>query len=91
MDIPNPANTSQYNTLSFGGYGFRVVDDTFTPIAEESYAAIQVIEEAEVTAEALAGDDLTSETLAVGLVVYGVFSSVSVASGKVLAYISNRP
>lgn len=59
-----------------------------TPVANEEYRVIQVLEDAVVTATSLAGDSLSAVTLVAGSSVYGLFSAVSCSSGRLLAYIA---
>jgi hypothetical protein len=71
---------------STGDYGFRLVSSTFSQPAGESYRALQIIADATVTTTTLVGDGLTSEALTAGTIIYGKFDTVSVASGKLIAY-----
>jgi len=73
---------------SFGQKGFRRITSSFTPVSGEEYRVIVPVEDAVVTVVSLAGDNLTSVTLPAGYSLYGLFSSVSVASGSVIAYIA---
>ena len=86
-NVNNPAN---YQLAMLGQFGFRKIDDTFTPVAGEYYRIVEVISAtADVTVASEAGDDLTAETLVQGTKIYGLFSSVSVAAGGiVIAYIA---
>lgn len=86
-NVNNPAN---YQLAMLGQFGFRKIDDTFTPVANEYYRIVEVISAtADVTVASEAGDDLTAETLVQGTKIYGLFSSVSVAAGGiVIAYIA---
>lgn len=86
-NVNNPAN---YQLAMLGQFGFRKIDDTFTPVAGEYYRIVEVISAtADVTVASEAGDDLTAETLVQGTKIYGLFSSVSVATGGVvIAYIA---
>lgn len=69
-----------------GDYGFRLLSGGDSSTAGESFRSIQALEDSVVTTTTLAGDALTSVTLTEGMVVFGKFDSVAVASGKVLAY-----
>lgn len=81
------ADTNFYRQ-SFGQKGFRVMTSASTPVANEEYRVIQVLEDAVVTATSLAGDSLSAVTLVAGSSVYGLFSAVSCSSGRLLAYIA---
>lgn len=78
---------SDFQKLAFGRSGFRVIDSSFTPVADEYYTAFAVIEDAVITTTGNQGDNLSSEAISEGSTIYGLFSSISVASGKVIAYI----
>ena len=64
-----------------GQYGFTYIADT-TKVTER-FNAIQIITDAVVTTE---GDVLTALALEAGTIVYGRFTSVTLASGSVIAY-----
>jgi len=81
------ADTNFYRQ-SFGQKGFRRITSSFTPVSGEEYRVIVPVEDAVVTVVSLAGDSLTSVTLPSGYSLYGLFSSVSVSSGSVIAYIA---
>ena len=81
------ADTNFYRQ-SFGQKGFRVITSGFTPVANEEYRVIQVLEDAVVSATSLAGDNLVAVPLISGGSVYGLFSAVSCSSGRLLAYIA---
>jgi len=73
---------------SFGQKGFRRITSSFSPISGEYYRAFIVINDAVVSATSEEGDNLSFETLITGTIIYGLFSSVAVQSGSVLAYIA---
>ena len=79
--------TGDYNAASFGQNGFRVVDSGGGTEANEIYVAIQVIADAVVTTTTDYGDALSSTSISAGTVVFGVFNTITVDSGTVLAYI----
>jgi hypothetical protein len=83
------ADTNFYRQ-SFGQAGFRVITSAFVPVSGEEYRVIVPLETSTVSAVSLGsvGDNLSSVSLPANLAVYGLFSSVTVASGKVLAYIA---
>jgi hypothetical protein len=87
-NVNNPAN---YQLAMLGQFGFRKIDDSFTPIAGEYYRIVEVISAtADVSVTSMVGDGLTAETLVQGTKIYGLFSDVSVAGAGevVLAYIA---
>jgi hypothetical protein len=75
---------------SFGQKGFRLITSTFTPVADEQYRAIVPLDDSTISATSLGaiGDNLASTAIPAGLAVYGLFSSVTVSTGRVLAYIA---
>jgi hypothetical protein len=83
------ADTNFYRQ-SFGQKGFRVITSSFTPVANEEYRVIIPLEDSTVSAVSLGavGDNLSSVAIPAGLAVYGLFSSVTVSAGRVLAYIA---
>lgn len=84
----NLTNQSEYQRTSFAQDGFRVIDNTFAPIAGEEYVAVYCI--ANTTGTTLTtkhGDDLPATDLQQGMVIYGDISAVSTGTGTVLAYI----
>lgn len=86
--------TPNYHQMSFGLYGFRVIQSGFSATAGDVFAALQVIEDADITAtNDPGGDNLTGAvTFAAGSVIYGEFqaSSVSVTTGTVIGYMAKR-
>lgn len=80
------ATQSSYKE-GFGRKGHRYITSSFTQPEAEVYTYFIVLTEASVTyVNALGGDDATAKTLAVGTEVYGEFTTLSVASGEILAY-----
>jgi hypothetical protein len=88
MAFENINAAPNYFRQSFGQKGFRRITSSFVPVAGEEYRVIVPLVDSVVSATALAGDSLTAATLPTGLGVYGLFSSVTVTSGTVLAYIA---
>ena len=78
------------NLGQFGQFGLRVL--TGNAIADERFVAIQVVEDAVISATLTAYNDeigdasITSLALTAGTVIYGRFTALQVASGKVIAY-----
>jgi len=87
INLNNPAN---YQLQDFGQMGFRVIDSTHINVDGETYRTIYVLEDAVVTALTAKADDITSKALLAGTLLHGLFSDVSVTSGKVLAYMAGR-
>ena len=87
INLNNPAN---YQLQDFGQMGFRVIDSTHLNVDGETYRTIYVLEDAVVTALTAKADDITSKALLAGTLLHGLFSDVSVTSGKVLVYMAGR-
>jgi len=92
MSYSNITNPSNFQLQAFGQKGLRNIASGFTPVADEFYRAFTPIEDAVVTATAATnvvnGDSLTSVAIPAGVTIYGLFSAISVASGRVIAYIA---
>ena len=88
MSYSNITNPVNYQLQAFGQNGFRNITSSFTPVSGEFYRAITVISDAVVTVTSTSGDNLSAITLLAGTTIYGLFSAVSVSSGRVLAYIA---
>lgn len=86
-EVINVANIAKG---SAGGYGANFLSDTVahTPATGYVFIAVQVIADAVIAAYAPAygGNTFTGVTLPAGTVIYGRFTSLTLASGKVLAY-----
>ena len=83
--------THNTNLVSFGQFGIRVL--TGNAVATETFGAIQVLEDAVISADLLPyesgeiGDtEITALALEARTVIYGRFTALEVASGKVIAY-----
>ena len=72
------------NLQAFGQSGFDYV--TTGTINSHTYIAISALEDASISATAVGGDSLSSVTIPKGMTIYGKFSSITVSSGKILAY-----
>jgi hypothetical protein len=82
------------NLASFGQFGIRVL--TGNAIADETFIAIQSIEDCVISADLVSLDapdgpiigdsSITSLALTAGTIIYGRFVALEVASGKVIAY-----
>ena len=81
---------------SLGGKGFEFISDTDEHVAPEGmvYIALQVVEDAAIASYKTdegaeikdEGDNFTEALLPVGFVLYGRYTSVKLADGKVIAY-----
>lgn len=84
MSYENITKESNFYQSAVGDYGFKVVSSSES--TSESCRAIQAIETSVVTTTTSVGDALSSITLVEGTIVFGKFDSISVTTGKVLAY-----
>lgn len=72
---------------TFGNRGMRFIDSGFVAVTGESYYYFRVLSEASVTfVNAYGGDNATAKTFAVGEEFYGDFTTLTVASGEIVAY-----
>ena len=76
-----------FQASSFAEYGFRLVEAGFSKPAGEVYRALTFVEDSVVTVTCDSGDGLTAEVFPAGITIYGKFNTISVASGRVIAYI----
>ena len=88
MSYSNVSNPANYQLQALGQKGFRKITSGFSPVADEYYRAIVVVNDAVVTTTSEAGDSRSAESLLAGTVVYGLFSAVSCSSGTIIAYIA---
>ena len=88
MSYSNVSNPANYQLQALGQKGFRKITTGFSPVADEYYRAIVVVNDAVITTTSEAGDNLFAEAVIAGTVVYGLFSAVSVSAGTVIAYIA---
>ena len=72
------------NLQAFGQSGFDYV--TSGTINTHVYIAITVLATASISVTPSSGDALSAVTVPAGVTIYGKFTSVSVASGRVLVY-----
>jgi hypothetical protein len=78
------------NLGQFGQFGLRVLTGNANPA--EDFVAIQVLEDAVISATLVAYDNqigdasITSLALTAGTVIYGRFTALQVASGRIIAY-----
>lgn len=90
MENKNYLNYQNKNLASLGQFGLRVL--TTSSIVGEHFVAILAVEDSVISAsineyEGNIGDtSITSLSLSKGMVIYGRFDNIVVASGKVIAY-----
>ena len=87
-------NESNQSLASFGQFGIRVLTTDAT--AGEAFVAIQALENSVISSDLEAYNTATSElvgdesfaslSLSKGMIIYGRFINLQVASGKVIAY-----
>jgi hypothetical protein len=87
MAYSNLTNPGNYQLASFGQKGFKKVDENDDAITGH-YNSILVIDDASITCTSVNGDGLTTEEVPAGVTIVGMFTSIEVASGVVLAYIA---
>lgn len=87
MSFNTIVREQDFQASSFAEYGFRLIESGFSQPSGEVYRAITFVEDSIITVTSAVGDGLTSETFAAGLTIYGKFNTISVASGRVVAYI----
>jgi len=87
MAYSNLTNPGNYQLASFGQKGFKLVENgTAAPAGH--YNSILVLDDASITCTSVNGDGLTTEEVPAGVTIVGMFTSIEVASGVVLAYIA---
>jgi hypothetical protein len=87
-------NIADLTEETLGGKGFEFISDTAEHVAPEGmvYIALQVVDDAEIAsyetepAGLITGNTFAGESLPAGFVLYGRYTSVKLASGKVIAY-----
>jgi len=88
MSYENVSSPVNFQRQVLGQKGFKKLRTGGTSISGEFYRAITVLADASITVTSEAGEDLNAETIPAGITIYGLFSSVTVVSGDVLAYIA---
>jgi hypothetical protein len=79
---------------SFGGKGFEFITDTVEHVAPKGmvYIALQVVDDAAIASyetdegAEITGNTFTGELLPAGFILYGRYTSIKLASGKIIAY-----
>lgn len=85
-------SANHYHRLSFGDYGFRLLDEdaTTSSTSGESFCTIHCLKDAVISfsSNISTGDSsVSSLDLKEGHILYGDFTSVSIASGIVICYL----
>lgn len=85
-------SANHYHRLSFGDFGFRLLDEdgTTSTITGESFCTIHVLKDAVISfsSNISAGDSsITDLDLKEGHILYGDFSSISITGGIVICYL----
>lgn len=88
MAYENVNATPNFQRQVLGQKGFRKLRTGSASISGEFYRAITVLDDAVITTVSEAGDVLTSEAIPAGITIYGLFSSITVTSGELIAYIA---
>jgi hypothetical protein len=88
MAYENVNATPNFQRQVLGQKGFRKFRIGNTSIVGEFYRAITIVDDATISVTSEAGDDLNSELFPAGVTIYGLFSSITVVSGDVIAYIA---
>ena len=88
MAYENVNATPNFQRQVLGQKGFRKLRTGNTSTVGEFYRAITVLADASITTTSESGDSLSSEAIPAGVTIYGLFSSITIVSGDVLAYIA---
>jgi len=88
MAYENVNATPNFQRQVLGQKGLRKISAGGSGTSQEFYRAITVLADTVISTTADSGDSLSSVSIPAGVTVYGLFSSVSVTSGEVLAYIA---
>lgn len=87
MAYSNLTNPGNYQLASFGQKGFKKVTSS-APAPTGHYNSILVLDDASITCTSVNGEGLSNEEVPAGVTIVGMFTSIEVASGVVLAYIA---
>jgi hypothetical protein len=87
-------NIADLTEESLGRKGFEFISDTAEHVAPEGmvYIALQVLDDAVIASyetdegAEITGNTFAGELLPAGFILYGRYTSVTLASGKVIAY-----
>jgi len=88
MAYENVSSPVNFQRQVLGQKGFRKLTTSGSGTAGEFYRAITIVDDATISVTSEAGDDLVSELFPAGVTIYGLFSSITVVSGDVIAYIA---
>lgn len=88
MAYENVSSPVNFQRQVLGQKGFRLISAGGAGTAGEHYRAITVLDDATITLTADAGDGITSAAIPTGVTIYGLFDSISVTAGKIIAYIA---
>lgn len=88
MAYENVNATPNFQRQVLGQKGFRKLTTGGSGTSGEFYRAITVLADASITLTPESGDVLTAEAVSAGVTIYGLFSSITIVSGDVLAYIA---
>jgi hypothetical protein len=80
----------QFEAISFGGYGMRLLNGGETSLLDETFGAIQITLDAVISFNNLTsrGDSvITNISLTAGQVVYGNMTTINVVSGQAIGYL----
>lgn len=85
-------SANHFHRLSFGNFGFRLLDEngTTSTIGGEDFCTIHCLKNAVVslTSNISTGDSsITNLDLKEGHIIYGDFTSISITSGTVICYL----
>lgn len=88
MAYENVSSPVNFQRQVLGQKGFRLIGAGGAGTAGEHYRAITVLDDATITLTAEAGDGITATAIPTGVTIYGLFDSISVTAGKIIAYIA---
>jgi hypothetical protein len=78
----------QYDSTALGQYGAEVITDTAAR-QNKNYSAITVLADANfsaLTGRLVSGNALTGFAIPAGVTLFGIFTDITLTSGKVIAY-----
>ncbi len=88
MAYENVNATPNFQRQVLGQKGLRTIRTGGAGTSGEFYRAITVLDDAVISTTSEAGDNLNAVSVSAGITIYGLFSTVSVTSGEVVAYIA---
>jgi hypothetical protein len=90
MSFENIIKDSNFYQTSTGDYGFRILSGTDTSTVGESFRSIQVLNQCVLSTTTSVGDAIPNTiTLKAGTVIFGKFDSITMVSGKIIAYLAS--